>query len=1121
MRDVLSRRRRALLIVFLMIMFGALAIGYMVTFQLDTVRRVVQQQMLDVFGQNLQVGDIQVAFFPSPTLTLTNLQIKDPERGEAIFQAEIIQMDLGFLAFLRDEFAPKGLKIKDPQIYLRRNEEGEWNFKTIGNDQGSDSSGVVGLLNDYTLNIENGVFHLVDAFENAQPESVEFENVMLHISNLSPRKSMDVLFSAQLNHDESSQMAFQGMISDAQDIFSMLSGEVTSQGPKIQAQTQMDLNHSDLLKLSKFFNISDLPLLKQGRMKAQSQIQYGPGIEGYELVLNDFEWLSHSIDLHGKVTVARLQTNVSPTVSATWSSPPIRIQNIIEFLPSDLVSEIFFNAMEDFKPDGKIEVVSATVTSPSKEDSGLRLTGEFKLSDGRVNLGNSLGVAESIQGRVIVQPNQIQIHDFNGQYDSIPISSGTGVIEFRETGPWLTGELNGTVQSKKLLEIVRSIFGWTDSRHEMAGLIGVNGKGKMKISFAGPLDNPEEISLKHARYDAEQVTLRVPTVQEPLTNVSGTVTFSTQHVSFEPLRGLLGTSPIAVQGKINFQDDPVYEKLKVTGQMAYKDWPSQSGKLSASIKEMMSGVVNIIATISGPVDAPRIQNRWDLQDLTMNVNNVFKKAKGVPGVFDIDFEMKPRQRLQIYKMTLALPSLSLSGEGSFSSNMTGPLSASITASPIDLSALPTGLTLFDNALKKGILEYSLKIDGRGSDWRLWHKDGWIKLTQGALAVEGLNSPLSDVFFQVKFARHLAEVKRLQFNMQENQARIVGAIQNWETTPNVKFEMLSPQFDIDLLIPKGERSPVRVAMESIAATNTVDGKIIFRKALYKDLKFQDLHAGLKIKNGIIGVDRIEGKTESGTLKGRLLIHLPVEQPATVKTWVKMTDIPLQPLETTFLSAENLSDHLVTGTISVQGAVQGHGKDNRGIIPTLNGDLQVLIKDGRIQKGTVIPKMLAIMNLPSLLQGKVDLNKDGYPFDSQSSTISIKNGVMRSDDIRMDGPILKITGAGTYDMFQDKLDLAIAASPLGPYFKLLRKISLFRLLLEGDQESIDMAIFDVKGSFHDPEITPLPLESFKTGLTGFAKLSFNILKNTITLPKTILFPKDDLDSNLTPNEKPADE
>jgi hypothetical protein len=232
---------------------------------------------------------------------------------------------------------------------------------------------------------------------------------------------------------------------------------------------------------------------------------------------------------------------------------------------------------------------------------------------------------------------------------------------------------------------------------------------------------------------------------------------------------------------------------------------------------------------------------------------------------------------------------------------------------------------------------------------------------------------------------------------------------------------------------------------------------------------------------------------------------------------MEDVPSQPLETTFLSKEDIKERRVTGNVSVRGIVEGHGKDTRGVLPTLNGKLKVQIKDGRLRGGTVIPKILALMNLPALLQGKVDLQKEGYPFDTQSGTLLIKKGIITSEDIIMDGPILKLRGAGSYNLVRDELDLAVAASPLGAYFSLLREIPLFGLLLEGEEKGIDMALFDVKGSISDPSITPLPFESFAAGLTGFAKLALNVLKNTVTFPADILFPEGPQDFSFPPDDQ----
>jgi len=1108
----MSARRRTLLVFFLFVMFGALAVGYLLTFHLDTVQGVVQQHLLDTFGKNLQVSDIEVSFSPSPTLTLSNLQILESEQGAPVFHAARVQMDLSFLSVLQDEFVPKGLLIEEPGVYLRRNKEGQWNVETILRNQSAGSTSVGAFLTDYSLTIENGFIQIVDAFEHSQPETIELNSVSLDISNLSARKPMDVLFSANINDESTSQLSFQGIISHVHEFFA-IPQEMEPSGPHVDIRTQIELNQSALVSLATIFRIQDLLPAHHDPMKVQSQVQYGPGIQGYDLVLSDLSLSSNEVDLQGEVSLVGLLMPSPPTISATWSSAPIRMKKILEMLPAHLIPDTLQNAIVDQSLDGTIEVVSATMSSSSPEDMGVGVNGEFKIAGGSFDLGEKWGVAEYVQGTVFVQQDRVQLQDIQGIYDSIPVSSGTGSIEFRDTGPWLSTELQGVVASKKLLEILRTVFGWNDQDHAMARFVGEGGSGKIKIRFAGPLDEPENISFEQARYDAEQVTLRVPGIVGPLTNVSGTVTFSQQHVSFEPLKGVVGSSPITLQGMITFQEAEVFDTLKLTGRISDKDLAIQAGEYSTSLQNMISGVAEMVATVSGPIDRPRIQTRWNLEEVDLTLGDVLHKEKTVPGTFDVDLKFEEGSRLHIHRITLSLPSLSLSGHGVIDGNMKGPFTASITASPFDLASFPHGLTLFDDNLQKGSIEFSLKVDGRGDDWRQWNKNGWFVLTKGALSAEGLNSPLSEVILRIKFDRHVAEVKRFQFHMQDSQARIAGSIRNWETTPQVNFEMLAPQFDLDLLVPKGDRSPVREALESIAATQTVEGKFEFRRAWYKDMKFQELQGQLHIQNEIIGVDKIQGEIESGNVQGRLLIHLPVKQPATVKTWINMKDVPFQPLETTFLTAENLSEHLVTGTLSVQGMVQGHGKDERGIFPTLNGDLKVLVKDGRIRRGTVIPNMLALMNLPAVLQGKVDLQKEGYPFDKQSGTFTIKNGIITSQDIIMDGPILTLTGAGTYDVVEDQLELALVASPLGSYFKLLRKIPLFRLLLEGDQESIGMAVFDVKGPFNDPLVKSLPLESLKTGLTGFAKLAFNVLKNTITLPTTILFPKNSPDTPST--------
>jgi hypothetical protein len=97
---------------------------------------------------------------------------------------------------------------------------------------------------------------------------------------------------------------------------------------------------------------------------------------------------------------------------------------------------------------------------------------------------------------------------------------------------------------------------------------------------------------------------------------------------------------------------------------------------------------------------------------------------------------------------------------------------------------------------------------------------------------------------------------------------------------------------------------------------------------------------------------------------------------------------------------------------------------------------------------------------------------------------------------------VTGAGTADVKDNGLDLALAVSPLAAYSELIDNIPLFGTLMSGDRPGLSTALFEAKGPLRDPEVSYLPLESFGKGLTGYPRLAIDVLANTINLPDTAL-------------------
>jgi hypothetical protein len=163
--------------------------------------------------------------------------------------------------------------------------------------------------------------------------------------------------------------------------------------------------------------------------------------------------------------------------------------------------------------------------------------------------------------------------------------------------------------------------------------------------------------------------------------------------------------------------------------------------------------------------------------------------------------------------------------------------------------------------------------------------------------------------------------------------------------------------------------------------------------------------------------------------------------------------------------------------------------------------MILEDGRILNIPVISKLLAVMNLPAMLQGTVDLARDGLPFDQLRTVFSITNGIVAFEEIALASPILKISGAGHYDFVADQMDMVLATSPLGSYSDLLKRIPLFGRIFAGEREGLDTAVFEVKGTSADPNITYLPAESLSRGVKGTAQFALDILLNTLRFPKTL--------------------
>ena len=215
-------------------------------------------------------------------------------------------------------------------------------------------------------------------------------------------------------------------------------------------------------------------------------------------------------------------------------------------------------------------------------------------------------------------------------------------------------------------------------------------------------------------------------------------------------------------------------------------------------------------------------------------------------------------------------------------------------------------------------------------------------------------------------------------------------------------------------------------------------------------------------------------------------------------VRTQDFPLEAI----IPNENTEESKVRGNLTMDVSFETALTQAQPLTQSMIGKGVIDIRNGHIVQSPVISKILGILNVPNLLIGKVNLMKEGIPFNSLTGTFTVTNGVLTSNNLLLNSPVLKMTAAGTYALPADQLNFIFAVSPFGEYSNLLKSIPLFGRLLKGERKGLTTALFEVKGSRTEPTVTYQPLQSFTEGLQGFAQFAVDVLKNTITLPKDLV-------------------
>ncbi len=1070
------------------------------------IRNVITQRLKSEIG--LEVGDIRIRLLPRLIIAFSDLRIPDVHQSGAAVRIPEGTLTLRYLALLKKQVAIVNLVAVKPQLTIIRDRDGQWQVPSIGGteperDPQEEEGGftIRWLLPD--LQVIDGDILVVDEEDRAPPRRLHIRNVNGLLDSHLLRTQAELAVSGEIEGaDPVSTVTCTGVVSMTAGLRSHTAPGAAR--PLVRFEGDVKIRRVDVAPWIAASALASEETRRSWRADMDAHVLVMPGVKGYDaevpLVEARLDWLV----ARGFGAIRSLGTEHAAYV-ATVSAVPVQLDTLLRKIPSAWIPASVGSAVEEHALAGTLELVSATFTGLVDQAAHGQWKGVAKLSKGGGRFGSDRLLIRDLSGTVFFNSVQVEALDLSGALGALNVTNGKMVLSHLELAPALDLQVTGTGTTRDILALVQDLGGAGAGERVLNAITAPKGEVQVSIHVAGPLAPDVQVGLVKADITGRGLGANLPEYHLTADQIDGTVGVTPRFVEFKHVQGRVGPVRFDIQGALEMGAAPRLEQVTVEMTSEAADLLRVLGMHSPpGSGPLFDGASHATVRLSGALSSPRWTGRIDLTELAVMVPPVVKKRRGVISSVEFDGSLVMGKRITAHRLALQLPSGRVEGRAELRLKKRPEFDVNLNMEPLSLTRLADGFAIGPTV--DGVLSASLSVAGRGADPTAWTTSGWVELDRGTFAIEGLQDRLREVSGRIRLAGQKAMVERVAFKMGDSDIAMRGVVEQWMTDPAPTILVESSKLDVTRLLPAGGGSePSDEGLERLkqwAASGHADVTAIVKQAHYHRLQFRTLSARLRVEEGRMELSDVIGKTPDGVLSGRLVARVASHKPMDVEGDLQIDGMPVHQL----LSVFHEEQDRLKGMLSLTGSFHASIGGASPVIETIRSREPVALRlsHGRILHGTVLPKVLKILNLPVLLRGKVDFDHDGIPFDLISATINMQDGLWGSQDMVFDSPIMKISGAGTLDMRTDQLDLALAVSPLGAYSDMLGKVPLFGTLLAGDRPGLTTALFEVTGPRQDPDIRYLPIESFAKGLTGYPRLAIDVLTNVITLPQKFIAP-----------------
>ncbi|MBV5338737.1 MAG: AsmA-like C-terminal domain-containing protein [Deltaproteobacteria bacterium] len=317
------------------------------------------------------------------------------------------------------------------------------------------------------------------------------------------------------------------------------------------------------------------------------------------------------------------------------------------------------------------------------------------------------------------------------------------------------------------------------------------------------------------------------------------------------------------------------------------------------------------------------------------------------------------------------------------------------------------------------------------------------------------------------------------------------------TPQATISVTSSKLDLDDLrifaspVQKGG-SPQTPSLDLNVALNIEAGN-------FGKLAFSKLEAAVKQENGIINLQHLSAGMLGGkfTAKGRI-----TPGGAQGDRYELNLDISKAEADKLFDALEISRE--VSGTLALHGNLTARGNTLLDIKKSALGNIRLRMNDGMLRKFNTLSKVFSILNVSQLLKFQLpDMVSGGMPYSSIKGNISVKDGLLASQDLFISSNAINISIVGSADIVKEELDLTLGVQPLQTVDKIVNRIPIVGWLLTGKDKDLLTAYFEAKGKWSDPQVNAIPVKSIGKGILHIFIRAFQLPVKLFTDSGEVIF------------------